>query len=449
MSTDKLKNLFHEKLYNHESKLQPSDWEIISRRIKQKRHRKIIPLFYIYSTTGIAVAMLIIMFLIKPDSENINKNITGKSNTQLQPEKNAKTTTTDSQNKNIEKNNSAENTNQNQVTNIIANTDKPDETTDIQYNEYNNKINQNQETTDDTDINKPADKIEKIDYSKFAVKYIIEEIYPENFITQKMETKYSAEKQESESTDNKESQQENNNDEWWNQPETETAKEKHKTKWMFALASGNNIGASSTISDFTKTELKYNAIQSEYNTLPPIMSAMPESLKDEPKINLKHKYPLNLGLRIKKSLSKRIIIKTGLSYSYFLSEFDNAERKIQQQIHYVGIPIGAEFLLWGKNNFNIYMSGEFAFEKGILHIFRQSIQGISDIESYNPTNGSVRGLQFSTNAGLGISYNFIKNVGIYVEPNAVYYIKDDRQPQSFRTEKSFNFGLNIGFKYDF
>jgi predicted porin len=63
--------------------------------------------------------------------------------------------------------------------------------------------------------------------------------------------------------------------------------------------------------------------------------------------------------------------------------------------------------------------------------------------------GSVHGLQFSTNAGLGVSYNFSKNIGIYLEPNAVYYIKDNRQLESFRTEKPLNLGLNIGLKYDF
>ncbi|MDR0753924.1 MAG: hypothetical protein LBF04_00875 [Prevotellaceae bacterium] len=446
MNTDKLKDLFHEKLYNHETEVQQSDWEIISERIRKKQRRKIIPLFYIYGTTGVAAALLIIMFLIKPDSENVNNSITGKTNTQLQPEKTAETQTVDSQNKNIEKNNSAENTSQNKITDIIANTNKPDETADIQYNEYNDEIKPNRETNEDININ-TADKIEKINNSLFAINgriEKIEEIYSENLIAQKTATSYSAEKQETESADSQETLQKNTDDEWWNQSETETAKENRKNKWTVALVSGNNTGAGSTVSDFTKVESKYNAIQSDYNVLPPLMAAMPESLKEESKINFRHKYPLNLGIRIKKSLGKRIIVKTGLSYSYFLSEFNDSERKIQQQIHYVGIPVGAEFLLWEKNNFNIYLSGEFAFEKGILHVFRESIYDI-----YKPHNGSVRGLQFSTNAGLGISYNFIKNIGIYVEPNAVYYIKDNRQPQSFRTEKTFNFGLNVGFKYDF
>ncbi|MDR2065888.1 MAG: PorT family protein [Prevotellaceae bacterium] len=432
-------------MYNHETEVQQSDWEIISERIKRKRHRKIIPLFYTCGTTGVAVALFIIMFLIKPDAANVNNNITGKSNTQtLQSEnKNTKTAAIDSQNENTGKNNST--ANKNKTSNIIANTNKPNEITHNQYNEYDNEIKQEQKTNEN--ISKHVDKIEKINYDKITANSMIDEIakIPPKIIIETAKTSYSTEKQKQESTYNKE----NNNDEWWNQPETEQAKEKNKNEWTLALTSGNNMGTGSVISNFTRNEQRYNTVQSDYNGLPPVMSEMPKSLKTEEKTDIKHKYPLNFGLRIKKSVGKRVIIKTGLSYSYFLSEFNNATKKGQQQIHYVGVPVGIEFLLWQKNNFNIYLSGEFASEKGILYIYRESTQITSDNNLYTTDNGTVSGLQFSTNAGLGISYNFIKQLGIYVEPNVVYYIKDNRQFQSFRTEKSFNFGLNIGLKYDF
>jgi hypothetical protein len=445
MSTDKLKDLFHKKLYNHETEVQQSDWEIISERIKRKRRRKIIPLFYACGTTGVAVALLIIMLLIKPETANVNSSITGKSNTQtVQSEnQNIKTEVIDSQNENNEKNNNIANQNKND---IIANTNKPDEITDNQYNEYANEIKHEQEAKEN--INKYADKIEKINYDNIAVNAMIDEIaeISPKIIIETEETLHSVEKQKQESTDSEESRQENNSDEWWNQPEP--VKEKNKNEWTLALTSGNNMGTGSVISDFTKNEQRHNAVQSDYNGLPPIMSELPQNLITEEKNDIKHNYPLNLGLRIKKSIGKRITIKTGLSYSYFLSKFNHATKKVQQQIHYVGIPVGIEFLLWEKNNFNIYLSGEFTAEKGILYIYRESTQIISD-DLHTTTRGTVRGLQFSTNTGLGISYNFIKKIGIYVEPNAIYYIKDNRQLPSFRTEKLFNFGLNIGLKYDF
>ncbi|MDR2126504.1 MAG: hypothetical protein LBP63_06725 [Prevotellaceae bacterium] len=433
MSKDKFKDLFYEKLYDHETEIQQSDWEIISERIRKKRRRKIIPLFYIYGTTGVAVALLIIMFLVKPDNANTHENITSMPTSNIKtskPEKNTETIIIDNQNAHTAKH-----------------TNKPTETAYNQNNEYGEML-KNYET--DANINKPVEKIEKINNTNFTVNShidIIEELLPQFTIAK---TAKISEKQESKPESDEESTQKNNSEEWWNQAETKNTKEKNK--WILAVASGNNLGSGSVISDFTDNKQPHIAMQSDYaglTNIMPIPNAMPESLKTEEATDIKHQYPLNLGIRIKKSIGTRIIMKTGLSYSYFLSEFNNMGRKIQQQIHYVGIPVGVEFLLWNKNSFNIYLSGEFAAEKGISYHYREAAQEISDIKSYKTDDGSVHGLQFSANAGLGISYNFLKNIGIYVEPNAVYYIKDIRQPQSFRTEKPFNFGLNIGLKYDF
>ncbi|MDR2652766.1 MAG: PorT family protein [Prevotellaceae bacterium] len=447
MSNDKLKDLFHEKLYNHQTEVQQSDWEIISERIKKKRRRKIIPLLYIYGVTGVAVALLIIMFLIKPDTTNIEKDIISKPIPAVTTKPEEKTTSDNQNNNDTNKN---QNQNQNEFTDITDDINKSTKTAYNQKNEYNIET-KNQDANDY--ISKSNDKLEIIGNESFfltsnAIEIITkEELSPKTVIAEKAET--TIDKQETEKTINNETI----NDEWWNQPEPETTKDINKHKWTLALESGNNIGKGSVVSDFTNNTPNYNSVQSDFNTLPPIMSATPiatpESLKtEEPKTDINHRHPLNFGIRIKKNISKRIVVKTGLSYSYFLSEFSDSERKIQQQIHYVGIPVGFEFLLFQKNNFNIYLSGEFAAEKGVLYISKKSAIEISDIHS-KAENGSVRGLQFSTNAGLGISYNFVKNIGIYVEPNTVYYIKDNRQPQSFRTEKTFNFGLNIGLKYDF
>ncbi|MDR0419981.1 MAG: outer membrane beta-barrel protein [Prevotellaceae bacterium] len=450
MSNDKLKDLFHEKLYNHESEIFESDWEIIRERIQKKRQRKIIPLFYFYGTTGIAVALLLVMFLIKPD----NIDIPDITISQTDIKKGKSDTIT-------------ENNSNNHIANIEQNTqtNKPvSENTDnnvkIAYNSNNDKNNELIQTKSDESINRSVDKIEKIDYNKFTLNFIdiltdksvneVERTIAKVAITKQTESSYSTDKQKSIEENKQEIKQINTNDEWWNQFETETPKEQNKNTWTFAFESGNSIGSNSIVRDFANKN-SHNA-QSSIADMP-IMSATPtvspESLKTDDKIDMKHKHPLNFGIRIKKNINKNIIAKTGFSYSYFLSEFSTEGKKIQQKIHYVGIPVGFEFLFFKKNNFNIYLTGEFAAEKGVSYSYIKAVQEISESKYYTIENRSVRGIQFSTNAGLGVSYNFIKNMGIYIEPNVVYYIKDNNQPQSFRTEKQFNLGLNIGLKYDF
>ncbi|MDR1985202.1 MAG: PorT family protein [Prevotellaceae bacterium] len=428
MSNDKLKDLFHEKLYNHEIEVQDSDWEIISKRLKKKQRRKIIPLFYIYGTTGIVAALLIVMFLLKPDTTNPNDNTIAKS------------ITTNKKTAKSEKNNTIISTNPNKPvsTNIIAAPNNSISAEYYQNNNYNSEFIQNQDTNIDINediIPEPADKTEETKTTEFIDE---PKQVPAN---------------------NQAANQPSNNDEWWNQsqPDAETQNKKSKHAWTLAVVSGNNIGNNSTISDFTNDAESKQYGSADFANSPLLQGTpnlAPESLGTSKyavtdKTDLKHNRPLNFGIRLKKNISKRLVIKTGLSYSYFLSEFNNTDRKIQQKIHYIGIPVGIEFLLLNKNNFNIYASGEFTIEKGISYSYKESAMEISGIKDNITENGSVRGLQFSANAGFGISYNFLKNIGIYAEPNAVYYINDNRQPQSFRTEKPFNIGLNIGLKYDF
>ncbi|MDR1199504.1 MAG: hypothetical protein LBK94_10945 [Prevotellaceae bacterium] len=454
MSNDKLKDLFHEKLYSHETEVSESDWEVISERIRKKHRRKIIPMFYIYGTTGVAVALLIIMFLVKPDTANITDVAISRSNGNEQTVKSEKTDTAAEINQNKQENkNSLTDINQNKQENknIIENINKSVEIAYSQNNEYNTKGIPTKNT--DENINKHIDEIEKIDCGKFAPGSI-------DFITANetgktaAKTLHSIDREESKAENSGETKQTNAGDEWWNQIETETAKEKNKNTLTLALESGNNIGKNSVTGDFTNSGSKYNAAQyPETAADMPALSATPMSshvIGSDYKTDMKHKRPLNFGIRIKKSIGKNIVIKTGLSYSYFLSESsNNANQKSQQKIHYVGIPLGFEYLILKKNNFNIYLSGEFAAEKGILYSYKEATINVSAKEFKTTENRSVRGIQFSTNAGLGVSYNFITNIGIYVEPNVVYYIKDINQPPNFRTEKPFNFGLNIGLKYDF
>jgi hypothetical protein len=446
MSNDKLKDLFHKKLYNYETEIQQSDWKIISERLKKKR-RKIIPLFYVYyGVTGVAAALLLIMFLLNPYTD-INSNMVATINENEQIIKPEDIKTAGSENQNITQNDVTNKTTD--VTNKKDNINKDINTisnVDIAAN-----ITFNTNSRLDGDLTQTQNVEENINETE-TVSTI--EISESNILAENTETTDFDEKQQAtEQSNNQENTEQTNvNNEWWNQPENVTAKS--KSKWTLALESGQSINKKSATSDFTDNARLNSATNSlEFNdavlATPPhkeqSLATSQNGITD--KVNMKHKHPLNFGIRLKKSFGERITLKTGLSYSYFLSEYkEESDVKIQQQIHYMGIPAGAEISLWKKNNFNLYVSGEFAIEKGIYSYKESRLIDIN--RNYLKTSGSIRGLQFSTNAGLGISYNLFTKIGIYIEPNIVYYLKDNRQLESFRTEKPFNTGLNIGLKYD-
>lgn len=59
---------------------------------------------------------------------------------------------------------------------------------------------------------------------------------------------------------------------------------------------------------------------------------------------------------------------------------------------------------------------------------------------------SVKGVQFSLHAALGVSYTFGNRLGIYFEPGAAYYMEKSSQPLSYRTEHPVSLSLRAGVR---
>ena len=51
-------------------------------------------------------------------------------------------------------------------------------------------------------------------------------------------------------------------------------------------------------------------------------------------------------------------------------------------------------------------------------------------------------------AAAGVEYDFVPNLGVYVEPGAKYYIKNGSGVDNIFKDKPFNFSLQIGLRYN-
>lgn len=436
MSKDKLKELFHSQLYNHEVPVQPADWDIISERLDKKRRRKAVPMFYFYSISGVVAVLLLGLFMFNPKSQNTTTDITANADTQNVDSKlNVVDKETEIADSNIAmKNKKHESIKQEIQNNMYAVAGLKQKPKPYFEQDKTIAISNDYEQIIDTNRN--------------------EKLIPEENLEKSVEV---AENQSTEPVENRNKKQQNTAVEWWNVSDNELTEKKNDNSWSLALVSWQNIGSNTAISGFPNNIWANGlAVQSDsYNPIWELplegrntLSATPYANLDKIK-DMKHKRPISIGIRIKKNINEKIRLKTGLSYSYFMSELDATDVEIKQKIHYIGIPIGAEFLLWNKSRFNLYVSSEFIVEKGVSYYLSsvgRTIIGTTDVFVHK---GSVRGLQFSANAGVGISYDVAENFGIYAEPNVTYYIKDNRQTQSFRTENPLNIGLNIGLKYNF
>ncbi len=167
-------------------------------------------------------------------------------------------------------------------------------------------------------------------------------------------------------------------------------------------------------------------------------------------IDLRHAMPVTVGLSLSIPVAERLAIVTGLNYTYLYSS--NTQKSgtengnVTRELHYLGIPIGVSYTVFRTGGFNFYVQGGGMIEKGIAWKEKISIATTED-SGAETFDRHIRGVQWSVNATAGVSYNFTRHVGLYLEPGVSYYFPSKYQPANYRTENPTNFSLKAGIRF--
>ncbi|MCL2560934.1 MAG: PorT family protein [Rikenellaceae bacterium] len=167
---------------------------------------------------------------------------------------------------------------------------------------------------------------------------------------------------------------------------------------------------------------------------------------------LKHRMPLSAGINISVGISNGLSIETGVTYSHLLSRGESplgsmsGIYSIRQELHYVGIPLGAKYDILRSRHIDLYAGAAGLFEICVLSRYTKKMRS-GDLWS-DPKSESlrVRGIQPSIGVHAGIEMKLVGNLGFYFEPGVNYYFEVARQPESYRTEHPFNFSMRAGFR---
>lgn len=140
-------------------------------------------------------------------------------------------------------------------------------------------------------------------------------------------------------------------------------------------------------------------------------------------VDIDHKQPLSFGFSVRKGLARGFSVETGLTYTYLASDvkFAGSSETVSQKLHYLGIPLRANWNFVDKKSFIMYVSAGGAMEKCVY----------GKIGSKNET---VKPLQFSVMGAVGAQYNISSRVGIYVEPGVSYFFDDGSDIETIRKE---------------
>lgn len=222
------------------------------------------------------------------------------------------------------------------------------------------------------------------------------------------------------------------------------------SRWSVSTGAMGGLGASGTTTAYGD----YLVLAS-----PGVMDAKDSPMLDmntvnrdvEQKTEYDHHLPIRIGLSVAYALTDRLSISSGLTYTRLASDIKDASRESkyigEQRLHYVGIPVNVSYKVASSRWISLYGTAGVLAEKCVSGTTDEGYVENNTMKYTNTQDISSKPLQMSVNAGVGIQFDFIDNVGIYAEPGLSYYFDDGSALQTIYKEKPLNFNLNVGVRF--
>lgn len=183
----------------------------------------------------------------------------------------------------------------------------------------------------------------------------------------------------------------------------------------------------------------------------PMLDMSSVNRDEETKTEYEHHLPIRIGLSVAYALTDRLSISSGLTYTRLSSDIKDASRESkyigEQRLHYVGIPVNVSYKVASSRWISLYGTAGVLAEKCVSGTTDEGYVENNTMKYTNTHDISSKPLQMSINAGVGIQFDFIDNVGIYAEPGLSYYFDDGSALQTIYKEKPLNFNLNVGVRF--
>ncbi len=191
---------------------------------------------------------------------------------------------------------------------------------------------------------------------------------------------------------------------------------------------------------------------SQPGTFPGNTSPDPDDPQNQVIVNVDKKeqiVPVRIGIEAWYPIGEKWRIGSGLVYTRLTRK--NTTTYIQlnkttwsrktETASYLGIPLEVSRFLWSSRRWALYASAGAMIEFNLKSRSRQETQ----TEVYNKKEYRDKRPQFSAIAKLGLQYNVIDRIGIYLEPGASYYFHNGTDDNIYMSHP-FRLDINLGIK---
>lgn len=163
----------------------------------------------------------------------------------------------------------------------------------------------------------------------------------------------------------------------------------------------------------------------------------------------KHHRPVKFGLSVGYNIHRRWHIQTGLTYSRLVSDFtcdmDNAESAVEQELHYIGLPVSMGYSFYKTRRINLYTMAGGEVEKLVKGRAKQ--KAAQDVVP--PTSAETiteHAPIFSIHAAVGGEIRFNPALSAYVEPGISHHFNNGSNVKNVYKDKPTSLSLNVGIR---
>ena len=143
--------------------------------------------------------------------------------------------------------------------------------------------------------------------------------------------------------------------------------------------------------------------------------------------------PVTFSADIVYPLTDKLSLRSGLFYTWLHSSYTlkpNAKQKyITQNLHYLGIPLRADWSLAKAGSFDFYLSA-------------------GGSAAYLLSGAKKHPWQFSADLAAGAVWMFAPRIGLYLEPQLNYYFDDGSDIYNYYSAQPLSFSARLGIRFD-
>jgi hypothetical protein len=214
-------------------------------------------------------------------------------------------------------------------------------------------------------------------------------------------------------------------------------KKKRQSKWAFGLSAGSNNPKSSS-----SVPTSGGPGGNEPGITDPPYAGLGNG-EETARYNYRHRLPISIGISAQKKLSNHFGLESGLTYTYLYSEI--SKKRVpghtgNQTLHYLGIPVKANCLLYNQKRFGLYLSGGALLEYCIAANRKTGNQ---------KDELGLNRFQASLNAAAGMQFAITKPLSVFIEPGVSYFIANGSDVETIRTDTPLMFNLQAGIRFTY